>query len=317
MTEQTPAGAGSDAEAEDGLTGNEFDVAYIDKRDKGLNPGVTNKDVQTHQQVNPKDPGLPRAPEVVNKRPAAEQTAEEKAKLAEAENAEAAAKKAATDEAAAKEAEAKKTDEGKEPPKEETDYVKYDDPAADAAVEMLRTKGIAPQDAAKWFAPVLESGDVSKMDMAAMEKALGKTEAALVATSVKDYYTRQLQTIQGTAKAITEVLGGDANLARVRTWMAAIPATSENAKAVKEVLSMMNRGEYSAKLAAKELKALYEADAKNSSLSRSQISGDGVSQDAPKVLSRAEYLSEMKKAQAEGNRSRISELRNNRARAHN
>lgn len=291
------------------LTDTEFGLDYIDKRtDKGLSPGVSAENVQKHQQVNPKDPGLPRAGEILNERP---KTDEEKAKIAEAE----------AIEAANKEAEAKAEEKTEETKTEQVDteaaeYVSYNDPAADAAVELLKEEGVTPQEAAKWFAPVLESMDINKMDIAAMEAKLGKAKAGVVAAAVKDYYTRQAQTIQTTAKAVTEVFGGDENLGKIRNWVNTLPDNAEEKGQVAELLKLMNQGEYSAKLAAKELRALYEKHPNNKSLSIKRVDGDGVSAEQTKILTRQEYHAEMKKAQANGDKQRIAELRQNRARAY-
>lgn len=306
--EQVPEQGNS--EQVDGLTQNEFELEYIDKRtDKGLSPGVSASDVQKHQQVNPKDPGLPRAGEILNERP---KTEEEKIKIAEAEAAEAAAKKAEAE----AEKKAEETKETEQVDTEAAEYVSYDDPAADAAVELLKEEGVDPREAAKWFAPVLESLDINKMDIAAMEAKLGKAKAGVVAAAVKDYYTRQAQTIQTTVKAVTEVFGGDENLGKIRNWVNTLPDNAEEKGQVAELLKLMNQGEYSAKLAAKELRALYEKHPNNKSLSIKRVDGDGVSTEQPKILTRQEYVAEMKKAQAAGDKARIAELRQNRARAY-
>ena len=303
----------------DGLTDSETsELQYIDKRtDKGLNPGVVNANVNPAQVLKPNDPGVPKTPVEGNKKPPAELTEAQKAEAAEADKA-----KVAEAEAAA--LEAKKAEEAPEEPKvdpakiiAEAEYVKYNDPAADAAVEMLREKGIDAKESAAWFAPVLESGDINKMDIAAMEAKLGKNQAQLVATAVKDYYTRQLQSIQTTTKAVAEVLGGEDAMKKVQAWVGTMKADHARAKEVADLVAMMDRGEYSAKIAAKELRALFEGDPSNKSLSLKQVSGDGVERNnAQSALTRAEYLKEMKVAQAANNTARIAELRSIRARAH-
>ena len=322
MTEATQASA--ETQKLDGLTDNETsELQYIDKRtDKGLNPGVTNANVNPSQVLKPNDPGVPKTPVEGNVKPPVELTeaqkaeaakaADDKAKIAEAE---AAALKDKQAEEAKKADEANKPDVAKQI--EEAEYVKYNDPAADAAVEMLREKGIDAKESASWFKAVLESGDINKMDIAAMEAKLGKNQAQLVATAVKDYYTRQMQTIQTTTKAVTEVLGGDAAMKQVQTWVGNMKADHAQAKEVADLIAMMDRGEYSAKVAAKELKALFESDPNNKSLTLKQVSGDGVeSNTGDTILTKQEYLKEMKVAQAAGNTARIAELRSNRARAH-
>ena len=269
------------AEKLDGLTDNETsELTYIDKRtDKGLNPGVTNKDVNPAQVLKANDPGIPKTPVEGNTKPPVELTEEQKAEAAKAEKAkiaeaEAAALKDKQAEETKKAEEGNKVDPAKEI--EQAEYVKYNDPAADAAVEMLREKGIDAKESASWFKAVLESGDINKMDIAAMEAKLGKNQAQLVATAVKDYYTRQMQTIQTTTKAVAEVLGGQESLKKVQTWVGQMSPEHASAKQVADLIAMMDRGEYSAKVAAKELKALFESDPNNKSLNLKQVSGDGV-----------------------------------------
>lgn len=311
------------AEKLDGLTDNETtELAYIDKRtDRGLNPGVTTANVNPAQVLKPNDPGVPKTPVEGNTKPpvvltdeqkAAAKAADEKTKIAEAE---AAALKDKQAEETKKADEANKVDPAKEI--ETAEYVKYNDPAADAAVEMLREKGVDAKESASWFKAVLESGDINKMDIAAMEAKLGKNQAQLVATAVKDYYTRQMQSIQTTTKAVSEVLGGDDSLKKVQAWVGQMATDHASAKQVADLVAMMDRGEYSAKVAAKELKALFEADPLNKSLNLKQVQGDGVDRNTgDTILTKQEYLKEMKVAQAAGNTARIAELRSNRARAH-
>lgn len=308
----------------DGLTDSETnDIQYIEKRtDKGLNPGVVNANVNPSQVLKPNDPGLPRSGEVLNKKPPEELTEEQKAaatKVAEDNK----AKIAEAEAVALKDKKAEDTKKAEEPKVDvakviaEAEYVKYNDPAADAAVEMLREKGIDAKESAAWFAPVLESGDINKMDIAAMEAKLGKNQAQLVATAVKDYYTRQLQSVQGTTKAVTEVLGGQESLRKVQAWVGNMKPDHASAAQVADLVAMMDRGEYSAKVAAKELKTLFEGDPQNKSLSLKQITGDGVDRNqGVQTLTRAEYLKEMKVAQAKNDTTRIVELRSIRARAH-
>ena len=310
------------AEKLDGLTDNETsELAYIDKRtDKGLNPGVTNKDVNPAQVLKANDPGIPKTPVEGNTKPPVELTEEQKAEAAKAEKAkiaeaEAAALKDKQAEETKKAEEGNKVDPAKEI--EQAEYVKYNDPAADAAVEMLREKGIDAKESASWFKAVLESGDINKMDIAAMEAKLGKNQAQLVATAVKDYYTRQMQSIQTTTKAVAEVLGGQESLKKVQTWVGTMSPEHASAKQVADLIAMMDRGEYSAKVAAKELKALFESDPNNKSLNLKQVSGDGVERSTgDTILTKQEYLKEMKLAQAKNDTTRIAELRANRARAH-
>lgn len=311
----------------DGLSAAEGGMQYIDKRDKGLPPGVQNANVQSHQQVDPQDPGLPRAGEDLNKRPDPVPSAEEKAKIAEAE----AVAKANADAEAAKNAEAGETEEAKKHAEEDaanrqaeldeaakSPYESYGDPAADAAIELLQKREIPAEESAAWFKKVAETGDINDLDYAAMEAKLGKADAQLVKSAVTDYFTRTQQSHQKTADAIKSTLGSAENFNKVRDWANRVGRSDKNMAAqLTELYSMFERGEHSARAAAKELKSLYEADANNKSLTISKVEGDRspvVTGEAP--MTRDQYLEKMKVAQNKGDHAEIARLRAARGAVH-
>lgn len=282
----------------------------LQKGEHGLNPGVKLGDVPADQTVRPNDPGIPKAPEVSNKPPVVEPTAEEKAKLAEAEA-------LAAKEKADKEAADKAAEEAKNKEEVQEEYVEYGHPSADAAVAMLKESGITPAESSAWFKKAAESGNIADIDYAAMEAKLGKDKATLVKTAVQDYYTSANQSIQKTANAVLEIVGGRENFDVVKVWAETRGKTDAAfASQFQEFVKMFDLGEHSARLAAKELKSLYEADPKNKSLVTQVVSGDGVpGRDADKPLTRSEYLAAMKTAQEKGDNAEIARLRAQRLRS--
>lgn len=280
------------------LTAQEQAAAVSATGDKGLPPGVSAKDVPKDQITSMSDAGVPKAPaEPSSKAPVKEPTAEEKAKTAEAETAEAARVKAEAD---------KPKDEA---PKEE--FESYGHPGADAAVRLMKESGVTPEQADAWFAKVKVSGNAEDMNLAEMEKVLGKDKAALISTSVKAYYADTKATGQANAKAAADAVGGTENFGLVKDWaLKKEKADPAFAKQLNEFRKMIEIGTAPAALAGKALQGLYEADPNNKSLSIKMVQGDSAtSVDAAGSITRADYLAQMKVAEAKGDHTEMSRLR--------
>lgn len=284
----------------DTLTETEKANAVQGATDKGLPPGVTEKDVPADQVSKLAGDGIPKAPnEPSNKAPAKEQTAEEKAAA----------------EAKAKEAEAQEENKDKQTD-DKAEFVSYGHAAADAAVNLLKESGVTPQEAEVWFAKVKETNNIDDLNFAEMEKKLGKDKANLVASAAKDYYNSAKATESGKSQAVLDEVGGDANYALVRDWaLKKEKSDPKFAEQLNQFRKMIDLGTSSAKLAGKALKEAYEGDPSNKSLGTKMVQGTGVpSRDATTgTLTRNEYLAQVKVAQEKGDHAEIARLRSVRA----
>lgn len=280
------------------LTAQEQAASVAVTGDKGLPPGVSAKDVPKDQVTSMSDAGVPKAPaEPSSKAPVKEPTAEEKAKLAEAETAEAARVKA-------------ETDKPKDAPIED-EFESYGHPGADAAIKTMKEAGVTAKQADEWFEKAARTGNAEDMNIAEMEKVLGKDKAALVGTAVKAYYADVRAESTANAKAAADAVGGQDNFNLVKDWALkkekADPAFN---KKLNEFRRMIELGTGPASMAGKALQGLYEADPNNKSLSIKMVEGDSAtSVDSAGSITRADYLAQVKVAEAKGDHVEVARLR--------
>lgn len=219
-------------------------------------------------------------------------TDEEKAKIAEAD----AATKAAED-AAAK----KKADE--EAAKPLTEYTKFQDPNAQAAVDLLKEAGVTPEEANAIFNKAVESGNLEDIDWKALEAKVGATKALLIRNGVEKYHAEGFAASKATEAKVYEILGSKENWAAVKAWSNKLAASDPAHAAVEaEIRRAIDMNGFIAEAAVNKLKGLYEADKNNSSLTTTSVllSGDTVTVSAGDALSRADYNKELKALHAKG-----------------
>lgn len=222
----------------------------------------------------------------------------------EAAKAAAAAKAKEAEEAAADE------DEGKED-EPVVQYEDWDDPSAQAAVDLLKEAGVSPMEARGIFEKAIESGDLRDINVKELEAKVGKTKALLIMNGVRDYHQRTTEQHTKTVNEVKQVFGGDQGWATVREWAQARekvdPSFKKELDGIREDL---DKGGRAAKAAAKDLLALYNGSPNTKGLGNGkQVKGEGKAQPAAGPLSRADYVAELKKAHASGaSQSVISQL---------
>lgn len=277
--------------------------------DKGLSPGVSNSDLDEGQS---RTQGAPAAPEVRNTPP--EPTADQKAKEAEAQKIEADAKTKADNEAAEK----AKTEEGKQDATTEdetpepTEFMVYNDDAADSAIAMLKEGGVTPTEADKFFREAIESNDLSKIDVAGLTAKLGKEKANLVVLGVTDFYNRQTAVAQASVQAVHETVGGADKWNLIKEWAVKKAESDPAFKAqMAEYSQMFDLNKAAAVAAGKEMSALYDADSNNKSLNTKMVHGDksaSTGNIGSEPLSRADYVEQLKAAHAKNDTAEVTRL---------
>lgn len=267
----------------------------------GLPPGVAPENLDDGQGLK----GAPKAPEVTNTPPpiVPDKAAEE-----------AAAKKKAEDEAAQK----LKDEADKKPKEEETpapkalEYPVYNDEAADAAVTLLKDAGVTPAEADAFFKEAVETGDINKIDIAGLTAKVGKEKANLILLGAKDFYNRNLASVQESVKAVHDIMGGEDNWNTVVTWARKqAQGSKEFDGQMQEFNKMFNLSKSAATLAARELRTLYEKGSGNKSLGNSIVHGDHTGaggQLGSEPLSRLEYIEKRKEAERTGNHDEAARL---------
>jgi hypothetical protein len=215
--------------------------------------------------------------------------------------ADAAAKKKADDDAAA---EAARVAAEKVEKPEITEYAAFDDPSASAAVELLKEANVSPKDANAIFAKAIETGDLRDIKEAKLVELVGKTKAHLIMTGVRDYYTRQSEANAVTVKVVHDAIGGEGNWTKIKDWA---QGKEKNDPAFKQRLDtardMLNKGGLYAESAAKSLKEAYDADPTTKGLgadTSSLLKGDNLSSATGAPFTRADYVTELKKAHDRG-----------------
>lgn len=242
--------------------------------------------------------GAPGLPEINNKPPVKELTAEEKAAKEAADKVESEKKTAEEEAAKKKEAEA-------------NEFPVYDDTAADAVTAMLKESGVTLKEADSFFAKAVETMDLNDVDVEGLTKKVGKEKADLIMIGVKDYYTRNMAETMGTVKAIHDSVGGKENYDKVAEW-ARNKANTDKAFAgeLEQFNKMLDLNRKSAVAAITELKALYEKDPNNKTLQVKIVQGDSSATNlGGETLTRKEYLAKVKAAEEEGNYAEANRLR--------
>lgn len=241
--------------------------------------------------------GAPKAPEVNNGAGGDGIVPVEDAKAKEAEE----KAKAAQAEEDADAADEDDTDEEDEP--KVTDYVEFEDPSAQAAVDILKEAGVSPAEAEPIFAEAVKNNDPRLIDVAALEAKVGKTKALLIMNGVQDYHRRATETNNEVVNMVHETFGGEASWNVVKTWAQTREKTDKKfAKELDDIRDDLNKGGRAARAAAKDLLKMYNGspDTKGLGDTKKLHKGGSGKPAAAEPLTRAEYLTALKKAHAEG-----------------
>lgn len=239
-------------------------------------------------------------PEDTKKPTAAELNEEHDDPNAKPEDKEKAAKEKADKEAADK-AEADKKAKEEENKDWHKEYVKTGHESADAAIDLLKEANVSPIEANAIFSKAIESGDLKDIPWHQLEDKIGKAKTTLVKAGVENFFREVLDKNRATVAQTFEVMGGEENWNKVKTWAQTKEKTDTAFKGeVDAIRGMLDKGGKQAELAAKELRRMYEADAKNNGLGTNKIIEGNT---APKLdgapMTRAEYHAAITKAHNE------------------
>jgi hypothetical protein len=139
-----------------------------------------------------------------------------------------------------------------------------------ASLGLMRAAGMTPTEAAELFNPATSTGDLSKVDQAALVEKVGEDKAALIMAGFTTFIETEGQAALAATKAAHDAVGGSANWARMVSWARGKAATDAGLKAqVEDITLMLNSGNaFQADMAASKFKELFNADKANSTITK-------------------------------------------------
>lgn len=199
-------------------------------------------------------------------------------------------------------------DDKPEPPI--TEWAKFDNPHADAVVDLLKEKGLSPAEANAYFAKAIESGDLKDIDYDGLEKRIGKAATHLTKTGITNWHVEATESTNAVTKAAYEMYGGKEAWDTVAAW--AKVREGQDAEFAKELAGIrkdLNIGGRAANAALRDLLSIYNGNPNTKGLDNTKLE-QGSRQATSKVtpISRTEYVELLSKAEAKGDKNEIASL---------
>lgn len=186
--------------------------------------------------------------------------------------------------------------------------------AADAALKMMQGAGLKKADMDFIFSKAKQTGNLADINIAALEAKLGKENAALAMSGIRAYHDDSKRVNEGILKIAHEEAGGKEAWDAIAAW-ARTKAGVDKAFAAElaEYRELMQAGGKRAKIAAAEIKKLFTADPNTKGLQNGKMFQGDNSAIAGGGISRAEYVTELKKAHDKGDGAMVAQLQQRRA----
>lgn len=168
----------------------------------------------------------------------------------------------------------------------------------DAVLSLLQNSGVTTEDAKALMFDAIQSGDVTKIDVSALEAKVGKTKATIILTGASNFVKEQRDNANAIVSTMHTEVGGEANWKTIAEW-AKEGVPEEDLNVLRE---MINAGGMKAKLAAREMKGLYEAHDGNSTLDKTEVipkGGNPPQQKASVPLTAVQYAAQLEKLNRE------------------
>lgn len=243
-------------------------------------------------------------PKPIENAPPQDEAAKAAAAAAAAKGAEPTAEeKKAADDALLEQAEAirkqREADAAAERKDWQKEYIKLDHAEGQAVVDLLNEAGVSPIEANAIFEKAVASGDMNDIDWATLENKLGPAKTRLAKAGIERFANDVVQPQAETKKAAFEIMGGEENWNKVRTWAQGLEKTDKAwAGKVAEFRKAIDLGGFAAKAAVTELRKAYEADPKNTGLGTGTLTQGNTTAKVEGALSRTDYVREIQKAEA-------------------
>ncbi len=163
---------------------------------------------------------------------------------------------------------------------------------------MLEDSGVSTDDAKALLFDAVQSGDVSKIDVAALTEKVGKHAANIILSGTKNFIAENTANTASVLSEVHTTAGSKENWDTASKWASANMPESTLA----EYRPMIDKGGASARFAVSEVLAAYNADGNNSTIAPStpRAEGTSVSPPASTATTRAEYFAALEKANRRG-----------------
>lgn len=225
-----------------------------------------------------------------------EPVADDAAKVAEAAAKEAADKEAA-DKAAADAAKAKVEQPEDDKPLNVDVWGSTGSKQGDAVLALLQNSGVSTDEAKALMFDAIQAGDPTKIDVAALEAKVGKNKATIIIAGANNFVKESRDAANAIVSTMHAEVGGAANWKVIAEWAKeGVPA--EDLEVLRE---MIDGGGVKARLAAKEMKGLYEAADGNSTLAKTEVLPGGKPPQSTTFvpLTSVQYANQLEKANKE------------------
>lgn len=167
----------------------------------------------------------------------------------------------------------------------------------DAVLALLQNSGVTTDEAKALMFDAIQAGDPTKIDAAALEAKVGKNKATIIIEGAKNFVKEKREAAQAIVATMHAEVGGEANWKVIAEWAKeGVPA--EDLEVLRE---MIDGGGVKARLAAKEMKGLYEAADGNSTLAKTEVIPGGKPSVNSKFvpLTSIQYANQLEKANKE------------------
>ena len=141
------------------------------------------------------------------------------------------------------------------------------DRGMNAALGMMKDADMSSADISAVFGDAITTGDMSKVDVAALEAKLGKNQAASVLAGVTTWSVEAGNEALKIMGEVQSSVGGAENWATMVKWAKASDAATK--AEVQEITKMLNGSPTQRRLGAAEFTRIYNADTKNATLQTS------------------------------------------------
>lgn len=194
------------------------------------------------------------------------------------------------------EAEKKAEDAKEATPLDEEVWGTTGDEVADSVLTMLQNADVTPDEAKALLFDAVKAGDVSQIDVKALEAKVGKTKATLIMAGVTNFVDKRTTDNAATLVDVHKAAGGEENWTKMAAWgKDNIPEAD-----LSDYRGMIDKGGAQARFAVQEIAAKFNADESNTTLSgattAAALEGDGGVGKSARSTTRAEYVAELTKA---------------------
>ena len=164
-----------------------------------------------------------------------------------------------------------------------------------AVLQLLQNSGATTGEAKELLYDAIVAGGYENIDKEKLEEKFGKVKSHLILAGVKTYLQEQNASAQAIVSDIHKTVGGEGNWKTIVGWA----TTSVEEKDLDQYRTMIDAGGVQARLAAKELQALYNADENNTTLGGDtkevQAKGGAPRQSSIEPMNAATYADKLSK----------------------